>query len=743
MVRDTLAQYGAEVVDLKVSIQDRTAWLEHWSTLPAMQVVDALNEKRLGASLQERGEVEKEGSNWTWRSALRAAVVVAQVGLFLVGFALKFGTGHKFWANVAFAACVALSYTLVYHAYQALRSFRANVEFLMGAAMIGSLVQGKVMEAATVGALVTVMDAVTWAALSAVDKRLRSSISIPPSTITLAGGKTINAEELKKDMNFVVRAGDGIPADGVVMRGKGMVDESRLTGEAMPLEKMKGAKVHSGSMLQSGFLEVTAEADVDGSFQARVMESVQQAKNTESGTQNLLGKFAVWYTPAVLLAAVALAIVDRDLSRGLVIIVAGCPCALLGAAPFVQAATLAVLAKRHRFLVKEAMALESLARMKWLGIDKTGTLTTGEFQLMKMHAEKPFTQKELHQWAAAIETKDNHPLARSIVQSYTGCLVAFAGWDGLPEVANFKREGRCGVRGLIEGRTVGVGNADFLKASSIALEGQAAEVYAKWSTEGTVLFITVDEHIGGCMLLDDALRSDAAGTIQRLKSLGITPALLTGDKQNAANRVASTVGITEVHAGCLPEDKARLLLLASNGKAKMGAGGLEEGLLGEQQRGSLEVGFVGDGLNDCVALANAHVGIVMQEVGSQATVDAASAVLQGPLGQIPAAVTVARRSQRLVIFNIGLALSFNIVVIIAAVFYGLPLWLGVLADNGSLLLVLANSLWPLCWRVEPVPEAVAEKNEHGGKAAFRARGHSAHDLYVSPRKRSMSGSSPS
>merc|ERR1719362_1179845 len=152
------------------------------------------------------------------------------------------------------------------------------------------------------------------------------------------------------------------------------------------------------------------------------------------------------------------------------------------------------------------MALESLARMKWFGMDKTGTLTTGEFQVIKMASVSDFTQQQLHQWAAAIETKDSHPLARSLVQSYTGCLVAFAGWDGLPEVAQFKREGRCGVRGSIEGHKIGVGNTDFLLASAITLEGNAAKIHEEWKNEGTVLFITVDDSIGGLFLLDDALR---------------------------------------------------------------------------------------------------------------------------------------------------------------------------------------------------------------------------------------------
>jgi Cd2+/Zn2+-exporting ATPase len=314
-----------------------------------------------------------------------------------------------------------------------------------------------------------------------------------------------------------------------------------------------------------------------------------------------------------------------------------------------------------------------------------------------------------------------------VVESYTGCLVAFAGWDGLPEVREFKREGRCGVQGVIEGHTIGVGNTDYLVAKGIVLDGKAHDVYKQWNSQGTVLFITIDKSIGGLLLLDDQVRGDATGTIAELKSLGVKPVLLTGDKQLAADRVASQAGIEVVRAGLLPDDKAKLLMQASwQSSSFADKGDLEMGLLKDYKLGPNEVGFIGDGLNDCPALASANIGIVIQQVGSQATVDASSAVLQGELGQLPAAIVIARRSQKLVIANICLALSINLGVIIAAATVGISLWVSVLLDNGTLLAVLLNSLWPLCWRVPPVHDDLKEElEENGGVIAYRARGDSA------------------
>lgn len=726
---------------MKVSLRDRTAYVEHWSTLQPTVVVEALNEARLGASLKERGESDGGQRAFRGRDVLRAGHAAAQAMLILVGFALggdmkqaeATSSASATGAFLAYWLCIALSYALFRKAWSALRSLRSNVELLMAAAMGGTLLQGKLLEAAMVGALVTLMDLVTFVSMAAVDRRLRQCVSVPPSTVTLQGGASIPSADLKKDMVFVVRAGDGVPADGVVVKGQGTVDESRVTGEPTPVDKsakVADTKVYSGSVLQAGFLEVRALADVDESFQATVMKQVADAHSSQTRSEALVSRFAVWYTPAVILVAVIVAVVQEDFNRFLVIIVAGCPCALLGAAPFVQAASMAVLAGRHGLLIKEAVTLESLAKLRWLGIDKTGTITTGHFSLLKMRSTSELTQQQLHQWATALETRDTHPLAQSVVASYTGCRVAFDGWGGLPEVKGFKREGRCGVTGQVDGRAVGVGNRDFLAARGIPLQGVAEQQASEWSAQGTTLFITVGQSVGGMMLLEDTVRGDAEAAVSQLKALGVRLALLTGDNEEAGRRAAAAAGIETVHAGLLPADKARLVLQAREGPAEPGAdkassANLEEGLL----KAAVEVGFVGDGLNDCPALASASVGIAVQEVGSQALADASAAILQGDIGQIPAAIKIARRSRRLVIANVALALLMNAAVMIVAALRGLPLWLSVVMDNGTLLVVLANSLWPLCWRVPPAAAPGAkELEENGGRERFIARGRSDSDV---------------
>lgn len=685
------------VLDVKVSLADRCARVKHKNNVDAKRLVEILNEMHLGASVKEQGGIEdnKSAQYSCTSTGCRTAV---QFLIFLPTLYTDLICKDLTYSRFGFLVCISLSYELFYKAILALLRRKANVELMMTIAVAGSALQKDFLNAAMVCVLVAFLDTVSRATLEFVDRRLQNCISVPSTQIALANGTTLDASQLEIGMAFLVRAGEAIPADGHVVKGQAFLDESQVTGEAIPVQKEVNSKVCSGSVVQVGFLEVVADAKVDASFKSRIQDAVRDAKNTTSATQEIVNKFAAWYTPSVIMVAAIVALLQRSLTQFLVIIVAGCPCALLGAAPFVHAATIAALAKRHGFLVKEIPVLESLARMRWLGIDKTGTITTGQFKLLSMQSFSSWRDDDILRWAASVESKDTHPIAQSIVQSYTGCVAEFTATRRLPNVSHFKRQGRCGVMGSVEGHWIGVGNSDFLKEEDIDTDPKIEDVVAEWSQKGTVLFVTVDEDIAAVLLMADALRGDARATVARLQSLGVRPVLLTGDKGPAAHAAATEAGIDEVHFGLLPEEKASILMKASWGSE---VGSLTQHL---NKRGPVEVGFLGDGLNDCIALANANAGIVMQELGSQATMDAASAVLQAKLGQLPAVIIVARRTQRLVMANITLAMGSNIAVILAAAFVGVPLWLSVLADNAGLLAVLINSLWPLVWRVEPVSD---------------------------------------
>ena len=814
LARELLAPYS-EISDVKISLTDRRASIEHRTSLPASEIVRVLNSGHLGASVSEANS-SRAGSGWRAYDFLRAASTTLLVVLY--GIALIFhniGNGSRAiqpaWGSVL------LSWQLFYAAYHAVLRRSPNVELLMAIAAAGSVALGEIVDAASVGAIVAVMDVVKLIAIERFARQLRGAAGAPP-TVGVVGGGSIAVSAIRPGTVFAVRAGDAIPADGRVSAGRASVDESRLTGEALPQPKELGDDVSGGSVVASGYLEVEAERPADESFQARVAGLVREAEGTLSEAEAQVARFARYYTPAVVTVAAVLGCF-QGFRQFLVVLVAGCPCALLGAAPFAHGAALAALAARHRLLLKRTGALEALAKIKAVGLDKTGTLTKGQFELISLTPTvargrlEPWPRESLHRWVAAVEVRDAHPIARSLVQSYTGCAVNFAGGDGLPDVDGFKRVGRNGVYARVEGRTVGVGNAEFV-AETIgdASAAPAADVATGTYAGGgrTVLYATVDGAVAAVLVLEDALRSDAWSTVDQLKCLGVRPIMLTGDRHENAARVADLVGIAaaDVHAALLPAEKARLVLecsalgeifsdvegerwarqgesinaqlIASSSSfvrrmmtrmnervdliraspsfkalrmplldgadrertesdaaaaAAEAAAAIEDGGGSNGSNGGSNgngnhnggnhngggasmardnkknlVGFVGDGLNDCAALASAHVGIVLQEVGSQATVDAASAVLQGELSQLPLAILLARRAMDLVKANVVLALAFNGAVVLCAATVGLPLWASVAADNAGLLLVLCNSLWPLCWTIAPperAPEDVA------------------------------------
>lgn len=795
LIHDILDVVDA-VADVKISLSDRRVSVEHTPELSPDAIVDMLNAKFLGASLQEQAAVERVGSSFNAKELTRLAINALQLLIFATLCAMQLLERHR-TAEMLGYACVALSFALFHEAYLAIRRRSANVELMMAIAMLGALAQGEPIEAANVGSLVTLMDLVKVFALESVERKLRGSVVAAPLTVDVPGGKKPLAELGVGDV-YVLRVGDVVPADGTVVNGSAALDESRLTGEAIPQDKRTGDRVLSGSVVSTGFLQVRTEMPVDASFHSRMADAVSEAKSTLSDMEATVGRFAAWYTPTVLLLA-ALVGVYKGVDQFLVVIVAGCPCALLGAAPFVQGATLSLLAARHRLLIKRTTALESLARVQAVGLDKTGTLTTGQFELLRMEPVGSYPMATVHEWAAAVEEKDNHPLARSIVSSFKGCIGDFVAAGGaLPDANEFRRHGRDGVSAVVDGHAVGVGNYAFMLSqcaqgreatgeatppaiavarATEALRASQAEVARsleegmparmlkslqkreaaarsaldeaneraraaqqaaqqggkspseeglpralalndEWEGSGSVLFVTVDATVAAVLLMADSLKPEAVGTVAALKRLGVRPVMLTGDQMISAQRVASAVAIPEcdTHARLKPEDKLRLLLdlthedtSSSAGAPSRGAaratkakGDLEASFLPKLERGPRIVGFVGDGLNDCPALAAAHVGVVLQEVGSQVTIDAASAMLQNDLGELPAAIVIARRAIRLVYVNLFLALAMNLAVIALAATVGLPLWVSVLADNGGLLVVLANSLWPLTWRVRPV-----------------------------------------
>ena len=717
------------IIEVSVSLIDKTAFVTHRSNVLPDQIVDIINSKHLGASIKDTGaagQSENIGTQSVVPTAIRICAI--QIFFFAFGVVCMYALGEcdehcddvftegalngwEVTAAVLWSCCILFSYRLFYHAGLACLRLRPNMEVLMSIAIIGSVCLGDLMSASLVAVIVNALEAVTDCAMRFIDQRLKAIVTSRPELSALVTGGSIPVAEIKPGDDIVIRVGESVPVDGTVTKGEATVDESKVTGEAMPIIKQANDQVLAGAVVVQGFMHICASNSAAESFQGSVAEAVERAKRSGGSlVEQRMATIAKWYTPAVILLAAAVAAAELNFKKFLVILVAGCPCSLLGAAPLVYGTAIAMLASKHQLVVKGAHVVEALADVKVFGLDKTGTITNGEFELKSLEVFDGFEKDLVHRWAAVVENADSHPIARSIVKSYSGCLVVAA--QQLDSVAKFMREGRAGVRGEVDGHRVGVGNAEFIDAEGVTLGGTASELLTRWEGEGTVVFVTVNRKLAGMMLLCDAVRPDAPATVKALHEISVATIMLTGDRSSAADVSAAAVGITAVHAQLLPHQKAEWLVRASHGLQQLDANGvaeleIESGLRADTEGGQGEaegwgsdcVGFIGDGLNDCVALAKAHVGIAMQEVTSAAMLDSADAVLQGELGQLPAVIVFARRARLLVLVNVVLAVVMNLAIIVPSVFMDVPLWVGALCDNGGLLVVLLNSLWPLSWEV--------------------------------------------
>eukprot|EP00501_MAST-03F_sp_TOSAG23-6_P000968 GSMAST32.ASY1.ANO1.1004.1 assembled CDS len=677
MVKQLLSDFDG-IRNIAASVMDRLVFITHTEDVKPLMLVDKLNTKFLGASLRESGDTvdNSSESNTCDHLPLFAQFILFSTAITIQRFstfcpfpcdisslrsldyvflmshdnATSYDTSGAILATIAlgfYLIVLILSYKVYQRALSALLLYQINADVLMVTAIFGSVAQGELMSAAMVALIVTTMDDIKMAVFATVSKRLKTMYVLFSFNFEIIF-RTKFFLYLTKEFCFCHIFPKSIPCDGLVVKGSAQVDESRVTGEPLLVAKNKKlqSRVQSGSVVQFGFLVVEAEAVVKDSFRSKINDLVATIQSTKSHTQSLVDMFASWYTPIIIIIAIFVSLYQHNFTQFLVIIVAGCPCAIVGAAPMVWATSVAILAKRYKLLVKSSEALSNLASITSVGVDKTGTITNGEFKVIDMKVFTPpsdknlncgWTFEDVHRWAATVESADNHPLARSIMSSYTGCVVSFAGAGELPQLTQFKRHDRCG----------------------------AFECFGcSFSFQFLVTFCLVRNYV-----------PNANGVFFKyFFTILISCALLTGDKGAAVDSVASVIDFElGVYQGQLPEEKGREV-----------------------------VAFIGDGLNDCIALANADIGIAVQEIGSRTTADAASAVLQGDLGNLPGAIIVAKRAQQLVIFNICLAISINAIVILLVVFRGMALWLSVIADSVSLFVVLANSFWPLLWSLSRI-----------------------------------------
>jgi cation-transporting P-type ATPase J len=612
--------------------------------------------------------------------------------LFVLGLAAQYGGAPAWtWWGLYLGCYVTGGWEPALAGLRALRDKTLDVDLLMIVAAIGAAAIGQILD----GALLIVIFATSGALEAFLTQRtadsVRSLLTLAPERATLIAGSgaesVVDAAALAVGDVIVVRPGERIGADGQVTSGASDVDQASITGEPLPAAKAPGDEVFAGTLNGTGILRVRVDRAAADTVVARIVAMVQEASATKAKAQLFIEKVEQYYSIGVVAAtltvfAVPLALgaaVQPSLLRAMTFMIVASPCAVvLATMPPLLAAM--ANAGRRGVLVKSAVVMEKLGSITTVAFDKTGTLTRGTPRLCDI---RPLTgsglsSEELLTLAAAAEHPSEHPLAAAVVAAATDRelrLPVATGFDSAP--------GR-GVHAVIDGRRVAVGSPAQLLTTDTS---PAAAVVAGLEADGkTAVVVTVDDRAVGVLGLDDQLRPDATDTVATLTALtGDTPVLLTGDNRRAATALAQRVGIHDVRAGLLPQDKvAAVRALAETGRRVL---------------------LVGDGVNDAPALAAAHTGIAMGSNGSDLALDTADAVVvRDELATIPKVIALSRHARRVVIANLVIATTFITVLVLWDLLGHLPLPLGVAGHEGSTVIVGLNGMRLLArraWETTP------------------------------------------
>jgi Cd2+/Zn2+-exporting ATPase len=565
------------------------------------------------------------------------------------------------------------------------RNRSLGMNALMTISIAGAALLGEWTEASVVVTLFALANHLEARSLDRARKATADLFAASPERAVIRVGgvggeeRDVPAEEVRPGDTLVIRPGERVPVDAVVRSGASDLNESLLTGESLPVEKAEGDPLFAGTINGRGPLIGLATRTLTDSTFARILRRVEEAQAEKAPVQTFMERFAAVYTPAVLGSAVLVAVLPPIMGlgpaigwayRALVVLVIACPCAIVLAAPVVTLSAL-TRATRDGILFKGARYLEALGKVRAIAFDKTGTLTHGRLRVTEVRPAAGWTEDDVLRLAGAVEAGSAHPVAEAIRREAARRGVATAARGTIART--FAAVAGRGVSAEVEGAKVHVGNPGMFEGKEI-WKGGVERLLGNAAPGGSIVLVGTDAGMVGALELSDQLRHHAPETVRELRALGIPHlSLLTGDNAESARAAGAAAGIDEVAHGLLPEDKlARVReLVASHGTVAM----------------------VGDGVNDAPALALATVGVAMAAAGSPAAMETADvALLTGDLRKIPFAVALGRRMVTVVRQNVVAAIAIKAAFLALAVAGYATLWMAVLADMGTTLLVIFNGL---------------------------------------------------
>jgi len=561
----------------------------------------------------------------------------------------------------------------------ALRRFRPDMNLLMTIAVIGALVIGEWLEAATVSFLFALSLALEAWSIGRARRAVEALLDLAPPTVRVLvdGRETEMApQDVIAGTVFLVKPGDRIALDGEVLRGNSEVNQAPITGESVPVLKEPGTVVFAGTINGNGALEVRSTKAASDTTLARIIQMVGAAQAKKAPSEQWVERFARYYTPVVFAIAILVFLVpplmfggrwQEWIYRALVLLVIGCPCALVISTPVSIVAALAASA-RNGVLIKGGAYVEAPARLNAIAMDKTGTLTEGRPKVAQVLPETGVSERELLEVAAAMESQSNHPLARAIME--------FCGQKQIAsrQIANFTAIQGKGSTGTIEGRSFWLGSHRYLEERGEETPEVHSRLEQLAGSGQSVVVIGDERRVIGMITLADAVRAESLKAVADLRRAGIAHVvMLTGDNRPTAEAIAKATGVDEFYAELLPEDKVNLV----------------DKLVAKYHR----VAMVGDGVNDAPAMARATLGIAMGVAGSDAAIEAADiALMSDDLSRLPWLVGHSRRALSIIRQNITLSLAVKVLFVVLTFAGFASLWSAIAADMGVSLLVIFNAL---------------------------------------------------
>lgn len=591
--------------------------------------------------------------------------IVSAAVILIVGFLLPF---EKYKFIPFLCAYFIAGYEVIIGAVKNL--FHGEIfdeNFLMLVASAGAIALGEYPEAVAVMLFYGIGELFEDIAVDRSKDSISELINLAPEHANvIENGKVI--EKSPKDITIgdilLIKTGEKVPTDGELTEGEALLDTSPLTGESVPAELRTGDTVLSGSINKGAAFKMRATAEFENSTVSRIIYLVEEATESKSKSESFITRFAKYYTPCVVFAAVLLAVimslvtgdVSKWVSRSLLFLVVSCPCALVISVPLTFFCGIG-RASKSGILIKGSNFLELLSKADIAVFDKTGTLTKGKFSVCEI-CPAGISENELLEICAKAESFIDHPIAESVIEAYGKTI-------NENETAKPEQLPGFGATCIISGKRVLVGNASLMKKNNIA--------YQKAKSPLTVLYVAVDGEYKGYITVADEIKEETVSSIKKIKSLGIKKAvLLTGDNEKAAEYISEKAGIDEIHASLLPEQKVKKLRELKKDKTVI---------------------YSGDGLNDAPVIVEADVGIAMGVAGSDAAIEAADVVIMNDdISKVPEAMEIGRKTMRIVKENIVFSLTVKFAVMLLGALGFANMWLAVFADVGVTVIAVLNSL---------------------------------------------------